>query len=362
MNGHMTMGSLEQDIVKALGERSGAALATVISRAGSAPRGVGAKLLLRPDGTSTGSIGGGSLEAKVLHEGQAVIQTGQAMILDCELTAEDLAEDGAICGGDVKIFIEPLPAGVPDLLHVYQTIVNIRKRGPAALLATVVSVNGSFSRGRTSKALIDREGKPIVSLLAEQGLIDAIRPEIDRTLRENRSRTSTIHTKGKRFDLLLEPIPSEPTVFVFGCGHISICLAPLIKTVGFRLVVADDRPSFANRDRFPQADDVVVDRFEGLLERLAIEEHDYLVIVTRGHLHDLVVLEQALRTNATYIGMIGSRRKTRLVYEELVQRGVPRTRLGRVHAPIGLEIGAETPEEIAVSILAELIQVRAGTK
>jgi len=352
---------LEQSIVKTLGEGSDAALATVISRAGSAPRGVGAKLLVKPDGAFIGSIGGGSLEAKVLQEGQAVIRTGQAMILDFELTAEDLAEDGAICGGDVRVFIEPLPADVPDLLNLYRAMVDIRKRGPAALLATVVSVNGEFSRGRTSKALIDREGKPIVSLLAEQDLIDAIRPEIDRTLREDHSRTSTVHAKGDRFDLLLEPIPSEPTVFVFGCGHISVCLAPLIKTVGFRLVVADDRPDFANRERFPQADDVVVDRFEGLLERLAIAEHDYLVIVTRGHLHDLVVLEQALRKKAAYIGMIGSRRKTRLVYEELVKRGVPRTELDRVHAPIGLEIGAETPEEIAVSILAELIQVRAGT-
>ena len=358
----MTVGSLEQDIVKTLSERSDAALATVISRAGSAPRGVGAKLLVKHDGTSTGSIGGGSLEAKVLQEEQAVIRTGQAMILDFELTAEDLAADGAICGGGVRIFIEPLSAGAPDLLRIYQTLVNIRKGGPAALLATVMSVNGTFSRRGTSKALIDRDGKPIVSFLAEQGLIDAIRPEIDQALRENRSRTSTIHIGGKRFDLLLEPIPTESTVFVFGGGHISVCLAPLIKTVGFRLVVADDRPSFANRDRFPQADDVVVDRFEGLLERLAIQDHDYLVIVTRGHLHDLVVLEQALQTNATYIGMIGSRRKTRLLYEELVQRGVPRTQLDRVHAPIGLKIGAETPEEIAVSILAELIQVRAGTK
>jgi xanthine dehydrogenase accessory factor len=229
-------------------------------------------------------------------------------------------------------------------------------------LVTLVSVDDLFSRGRKAKALIDHTGRAIGSLLHDPGLLDSIRSETDQVLRENRSRISIIRGRGKRIEVLLEPIISDPKVFVFGGGHISVCLAPLIKTVGFRLVVADDRPTFANRDRFPQADDVVVDRFEGLLERLAIQDHDYLVIVTRGHLHDLVVLEQALRTNATYIGMIGSRRKTRLLYEELVKRGVPRIRLERVHAPIGLEIGAETPEEIAVSILAELIQVRAGTK
>jgi xanthine dehydrogenase accessory factor len=229
-------------------------------------------------------------------------------------------------------------------------------------LVTLVSVNGSFSRGRKSKALIDHEGRPIRSLLDDQGLLDRIRSQTGRVLRENRSGISIVHKEGERIELLLEPVRSDPTVFVFGGGHISICLASLVPTVGFRLVVIDDRPSFANKDRFPQADEVVVDRFEGLLEKLRINKDDYLVIVTRGHIHDLVVLEQALQTDANYIGMIGSQRKTSLVYKELSKRGVPRNRLRRVYAPIGLEIGAETPEEIAVSILAELIQVRAGKR
>lgn len=354
------MVSVEEEIVTALSKNAPAALATVIYRAGSAPRGVGAKMLLRTDGSSTGTIGGGSLEAKVLREAGRVMEAGVARTLHFELTAKDLAEDGSICGGNVTIFVEPLAAGIPDLLAIYQTIVGIRKRGGNCLLATVVSVNGTPLRAHKSKALIDQKGHSTGSLLDDQGLIEELRPEIDRFVRQNRTEVLTIQREDKQVELLLEPIVSDSTVFIFGCGHISTCLASLVKTVGFKVVVADDRPDFANRERFPDADEIMVDAFEGLLEKLKIDENAYLILVTRGHLHDRIVLKQALQTHARYIGMIGSRRKIRMVYEKVTEEGISRALLKRVHAPIGLDIGAETPEEIAVSILAELIQVRAG--
>jgi xanthine dehydrogenase accessory factor len=168
-----------------------------------------------------------------------------------------------------------------------------------------------------------------------------------------------VTVEDKRF--FVEPTVLPGTVYLFGAGHVSRPVAELASLVDFQTVVIDDRDEFANAERFPRADRVIVapsshQSFEGL----EIDRDSYLVIVTRGHLHDKTVLEQALKTDAGYIGMIGSRRKRDLIYQELLTKGFSQKDLGRVHAPIGLAIGAETPEEIAVSIVAELIQVRAG--
>jgi xanthine dehydrogenase accessory factor len=352
--------SIEEEIVKSLSQNAPTTLATVVYQSGSTPRGVGAKMLLKTDGTFVGTIGGGSVEAEVLREAQQVMETGEARTLHFELTNKNVALEGSVCGGDVTIFVDPLPAGVPDLLEMYEHVVAIKKRGGVALLATIVSVDKSHADKSKSKVLIDQKGKAIGSLLGDPGLIDTLKPHVDRLLEENRTEILKLQGKEGQVEILVEPIVSDPTVFIFGCGHISTCLAPLVKGVGFKLVVTDDRPDFANRKRFPHADEIVVDGFEGLLKRLKIEENSYLVLVTRGHLHDRTVLEQALKTNAKYIGMIGSRRKVKMVYQDLRDRGVSEDILTQVHAPIGLDIGAETPEEIAASILAELIQVRAG--
>ncbi len=352
---------IEDEIVKALSERTPAALATVITRSGSAPRDVGAKMLLRVNGSFVGTVGGGSTEAKVLREAKRVMETGEPKILKFELTAKELIQGESICGGNITVFVEPLLADTPDLLEIYRTIARIKKRGGKSLLATIISINGAQCQGKKSKALIGLEGQAIGALLDDGGLIESLRPEIEALLRENKTKILQFKRDEGEIEVLLEPITSEATVFVFGCGHISTYFVPLAKTVEFKVVVADDRPDFANRERFPNADEIVLDDFEGLLEKLRIDENAYLVIVTRGHFHDKIVLEQALQTHARYIGMIGSRRKVRMVLENLKEKGVSEDLLKRVHAPIGLDIGAETPEEIAVSILAELIQVRAGT-
>jgi xanthine dehydrogenase accessory factor len=161
--------------------------------------------------------------------------------------------------------------------------------------------------------------------------------------------------------LLVEPLGMPGTLFLFGGGHVSQKLAPLADTLDFRIVVIDDRSEFANPARFPQASEFVIPAsFEQSLQDCSVDADSYLVIVTRGHLHDKTVLAQALRTPAAYIGMIGSIRKRNAVYDELRAEGFTDEDFKRVHSPIGLKIGAESPEEIAVSIAAELIQVRSG--
>ncbi len=342
-------------IVKALERKEKMALATLITRVGSAPRAVGAKYLIKGDGTSVGSIGGGCVEAEVWQEAQKVMEKREGRILHFELTSEQLAEGGLICGGNVNIFLEPLQE---EFLNIYKEAARIRQKGGTALLATLVSVDDTFYKGEGSKALMKTSGEKIGSLLDGFELEKKILSEAEVILREKRPKVLTLSSKNRRMEVLLEPIYSEPTVYLFGGGHISEQVVPLAKKVHFKVVVIDDREMFANRSRFPEADEVIVSEFERSFDRLNIDDSSYIVIVTRGHLYDGFVLEQAVKSKARYIGMIGSRKKIRTLYQNLMEKGMKKEVLDRVHAPIGIDINSETPEEIAVSIVAQLIKVR----
>ena len=176
--------------------------------------------------------------------------------------------------------------------------------------------------------------------------------------RSHASVVNIIEYQGKSY--LLSRFINSGTVYLLGAGHVAACTSEAAASVGFRIVVIDDRLEFANRERFPSADVIkVLPSFSGCFQDEKIDADAYLVIVTRGHFHDMEVLDQALQTNAGYIGMIGSRKKRDLIYSKLLERGVTKTQLQRVHCPIGIAIEADTPEEIAVSIVAELIHERA---
>jgi xanthine dehydrogenase accessory factor len=159
-------------------------------------------------------------------------------------------------------------------------------------------------------------------------------------------------------DVFIEPILTLSTLYIFGGGHIALALTKMGKLCGFKIAVIDDRAEFASAERFPEAEVILAEDFTKSFARLKIDKSSYIVIVTHGHKHDEVVLEQAVGTPAKYIGMIGSKTKNETIFSHLRDRGISKEQLDRVHAPIGLEIGAQTPEEIAVSILAELIKVR----
>lgn len=354
------MEDIYSEIVKALGKKEKLALATLTTRVGSAPRAVGAKYLVKGDGTSFGSIGGGCVEAEVWEEAQSVMEKGKGRVLHFNLTAEQLAEGGLICGGNIDIFLEPLKE---EFLNIYQEVARIKQKGGSAILATLISVDGTFPKGDGSKALMKASGEKIGSLFAGDELEQRIVRESEALMKENKPRVIVLSSgredvQWKKMEVLLEPIISEPTVHIFGGGHVSQQLVSLAKRVYFKVVVIDDREMFANRERFPEADEVIVSEFERSFERLTIDDSSYIVIVTRGHLYDGFVLEQAVKTNARYIGMIGSKKKIRTLYQNLMEKGIPKGTLDRVYAPIGLDINSETPEEIAVSIVAQLIKVR----
>jgi xanthine dehydrogenase accessory factor len=201
-------------------------------------------------------------------------------------------------------------------------------------------------------------GEKVGSLLGGAELEKKILKEGDELLREKKPKVLILSSENRKMEILLEPIFSEPTVYLFGGGHISEQVAPLAKKVHFKVVVIDDREMFANRNRFQEVDEVIVSEFERCFDQLNIDDSSYIIIVTRGHLYDGFVLEQALKTNACYIGMIGSKKKIRTLYQILMEKGIAKETLERVYAPIGIDINSETPEEIAVSIVAELIKVR----
>jgi len=349
------MENLYLEIVKALERKERVVLATLIHRAGSAPRAVGAQYLVKEDGTSFGSIGGGRVEAEVWQEAKQVMEKGERKVLHFQLTAEQLAEGGSICGGNIDIFLEPLNQ---EFLDIYRGVLKIKQKGGSAILATLISLDHSSVKDQGLKILLRPSGEKVGALLHSEALERRVLSEGECLFGEKKPKVLVVDLGNQKAEILLEPIISEPTVYVFGAGHVSQQVSPLAKRVQFRVVVIDDRTMFANRERFPEADEVIVSEFEKCFDRLSIDESSYIVIVTRGHLYDRSVLEQAVQTRARYIGMIGSKRKIQMLYQNLMEKGIPKESLDRVCAPIGLAINSETPEEIAVSIVAELIKVR----
>jgi xanthine dehydrogenase accessory factor len=251
---------------------------------------------------------------------------------------------------------------------IYEAIVEARRRGQRAVLATVVGTRGSAPRKEGAKMLVKADGTLIGTIgggsLEHQVLQEARKlmggggPQLAHFELTNLDASKEGMVCGGTVDVFLEPLASPPTLLVFGGGHISLTLARIGKMVDFRVVVIDDRPEFANPGRFPEADETIAGEMDPVLSSLSTGPDSYIVIVTRGHQHDARVLEWAAATDAAYVGMIGSRRKIATIYAHLREKGITQEQLDRVHAPIGLAIGAETPEEIAVAVVAELIQVR----
>ena len=354
------MQDIYSEIVKALRRKENLALATLITRVGSAPRAEGAKYLIREDGTSLGSIGGGCVEAEVWQEAQEVMMKGKGKILHFNLTSEQLAEGGLICGGIIDILLEPLQE---EFLNLYEEVIRIKQKGGSAILATLISVDNVFPKEGSSKVLMKVSGEMVGFMSGGERLERRVLSEGGALLKERKPKVIILSSEKddspwKEMEILLEPIFSDPTIYIFGAGHVSQQLAHHAKGVDFKVVVIDDRQIFANRERFPEADKVIVSEFEKCFDQLNIDESSYIVIVTRGHLYDGFVLEQAVKTNARYIGMIGSKKKIQTLYQNLMSKGIPKETLNRVYAPIGIDINSETPEEIAVSIVAQLIKVR----
>ena len=252
-------------------------------------------------------------------------------------------------------------------MDIYQEIVKLRQEGRKSALATIVNVRGSIPSFKTAKMLVRDDGSIIgtigggcVEAEVWQAAREVMETEKPRTLTFNLNQDPKYDTGlvcGGTLDIFIEPVLPPALLYIFGAGHVSASLYKVAKDADFDVTVVDDRAAYANRERFPEAK-VIAQDFEQATARLAPNESSYIVIVTRGHRDDMRVLRWAVQTQARYIGMIGSKRKTISIFRELTKEGIPAPLFERVHAPVGLDIGAVTPEEIAVAITAELIAVR----
>ncbi len=255
-----------------------------------------------------------------------------------------------------------------ESMDVYDELVRLRRLGQKCALATIVQVNGSIPSYESAKLLVREDGSMVGTIGG--GCVEA---EVWNVAREVMETEKTRHLNfslgqdaaydnglicGGQLNVFVEPVIPQPRAFIFGAGHISKSLSKIASMAGFATVIVDNRESFANRERFPEADEIFAEEYEEVFPKLIINQTSYIVIVTRGHRDDMRVLRSAIDTSARYISMIGSKRKVIGVVKELEKEGVSRDSFDRIFAPMGFEIGAITPEEIAISVVAEMIAVR----
>jgi xanthine dehydrogenase accessory factor len=257
-------------------------------------------------------------------------------------------------------------------MDVYDELIRLRRLGQKCALATIVQVRGSIPSFESAKLLVREDGSMIGTIGG--GCVEA---EVWNAAREVMETEKPKHMSfnlgqdaaydnglicGGQLDVFVEPVIPSPRAIIFGAGHISKSLCKVASLAGFSTTIVDNRDSFANRERFPEADEIFAEEYEDVFPKLNIYESTYLIIVTRGHRDDMRVLRWAATTPARYVAMIGSKRKVLSVVKELEKDGLSREQLDRIYAPMGLEIGAISPEEIAISVAAEMIAVRRNPK
>lgn len=324
-------------------------LASIVKSSGSTPRSSGSKMVVMRDGSIDGTIGGGLVEALVQKAAAKLFNQSPNTVAfrEFDLSNELAANADMICGGQVEVMLEHLPAD-DKTIAAFSTLDGSLSKGKQAVLFT--SMNESLIKER----LILAPGcqLPRLSFMEEAEATKLLETSLKSGIPviENCAAGKTV----------AESYTPQPDLFIFGAGHVSRPTAELATSVNFRTVVLDDRADFASEERFPQAAEIhVLPDFDNCFSRLEVNDNSYIIIVTRGHLHDKTVLGQALETPARYVGMIGSSKKRKAIYDALREEGTAQEQIDRCYCPIGLSIGAQTPEEIAVSIVGELIQKRA---
>ncbi len=314
-------------------------LVTVIASSGATPRGAGARMLVGREGRICGTIGGGAVEYRSQQIALGLLRDKTSVEQDFSLTRDDVQNLGMICGGAVKVYFRFLPAFDPQVLAITEKALALLETGDDLWLLTEISNGGRLG-------LYTRE----------DGFLGIDGPK---WLEEKLSHKPIRVTEEGR-DFYAEQTSAAGKVYVFGCGHVAQELVPVLSHVGFRCVALDDRPEFANQALFPTAQSVGLIDFTDIFKTVTLTEKDFVCVMTRGHAYDAVIQAQVLRTPACYIGVIGSAHKKAGVFQKLREEyGFTDRDFARITSPIGLNIKAETPAEIAISIAAQMIQVRA---
>jgi len=338
---------------------AGVAVASIVRHRGSTPRKTGAKMLIDPLGAQIGTVGGGCGEAEVAGRAHRVLATGEARRVEVSLLEEDGWESPSICGGVLDVFLERAGdtwGGIQrEALFAALDAARAARKGIALVTVTDAPPSSSALLGR--KTLVDERG--VARFPLGDGELDACAADVAlAALASGVAQERAATLDGLEWRLFAEPLVDTPELVVVGAGHVGRALAALAPPVGFAVTVIDDRASFAHPARLPAASRIVVADPRSALADLPPHASRYVVLVTRGHRLDADCLRVALGLDLVYLGMIGSRRRVGRIRDHLAAEGADAERLARLRAPIGLDIGAETPDEIAVAILAEMIDVR----
>ncbi|MFQ5702421.1 MAG: XdhC family protein [Gemmatimonadales bacterium] len=310
-------------------------LVTLARQRGSLPMGSDAKMLVALTGDRRGTVGGGCVEGDVIRQALQVAQGTEPEFARHRLDADSAGDIGLSCGGTVEFFLEPIVAS-HRMAQLYDCVARaIQDRRHATVYTGADWTDGPC------------KGAKLGSEFLVVGNVEEV---------PARSRMSTYFDSAT--NTLVESIRRVPRVVIFGAGHVGKEIAKVAAGAGFQVTVIDDREEFANPERIPWASEVVAGDFRAVLDKMSFDEDDFVLSTTRGHKFDAYVVERTAGSPARYVGMLGSKRKRKVVLRALEQAGVARDALERVRTPIGLDVGADTPEEIAVSVVAELISVR----
>lgn len=298
------------------------------------------------------------MEGDVLEAAGKLFDQNTAQVHTFHLNEDDMVQ-GLICGGSLDVLIEPIGREHIPLIKAMKAL---HDEGEDGIIATFlegsrqVAMKHLFSNPRRVAGLMDQWNGVVSRHSGIQLPVHDLAAETNKAHHRNETRRLKLHDG----ELILEPMIGQPNLIIFGGGHVSRSISRAASMIGFRVTIVDDRKEYANRERFPEAAQTLAVEYHNAFNQLIVRSSTYIVIVTRGHRSDEEILERALKTPAKYIGMIGSKRKVLTTYEHLADRGTPLRDLKRVHAPMGVEIGAVTTEEIGISVVAQLVHVRRG--
>lgn len=327
--------------VELLNENKSFVVATIVSDDnGGSPRTTGSKMIVMPDRSIFATIGGGSLEAMAINKAMDVFETKKHLLYTFNMTNKDASVADMVCGGIIDIYLDYIDANDPLNRQIFEAAEKAQIEGKKAWFVHLIGEDKRYFNFVQDGVIIGDAPENMHAQLKVPAFGLHMHPELTGDMK-----------------VYAEPVHSLNTAYIYGAGHVSQKIAEVLNMIGFVTIVIDDRADFANKDRFPNSKIVLLDDMK-VIPPMDIDQNSYCIIVTRGHQHDRFALEAALQYDCAYIGMIGSKPKNAVVYQYLREKGYPQERLDFVHAPIGLSIGSETPAEIAVSIAAEIIEVK----
>jgi xanthine dehydrogenase accessory factor len=345
------MEEIFEDIEKLARAEKRVAMATLVATRGTSPKREGAKMWVGEEGRILGSVTiGGCVDARVIAESEKALASFESRLVEMKLADEDAWEIGFSCAGDLDVLIEPIDLTSPrgNVFDLYRAVRESIDQGRAAVIAT--------SLKDSSLKLLMSEGGETSGTLGSPALDRAAQTAAAELMRKRTSSTVSVGSSPVFFEVHGPP----PTLIVFGAGHVSMPLVSLAHDLGLKTIVVDGRPRFATRERFPEVDELLIGIPSEIAEKLVYTSSTFVVLTAHDYKYDLPVLKAVLPARPAYVGLLGSRRRGKAIKEFLKDGGLDESLLDQLHVPTGLDIGADTAAEIALSILAEAVAIKSG--